>query len=192
MTNPEAITKCSQKDFESTLVEPEHKFYLESKCPASSQVGENIVLTAVPIGGGKFADVPLKGKVYNLEQPFGLASDFGVALDVSPIAKAPVFAHTFIEGSVEWLSDYHDYFTIKNITPGLDSLAPELLGRHQRRRRRTDRVPAQPEQMHGARARNDDDRVDGIVRRRESLAALRDARGHRRMPRRSPSNRRSR
>jgi hypothetical protein len=27
--------------------------------------------------------------------------------------------HTFIEGHVEWASDYHDYFEIKNINPGL-------------------------------------------------------------------------
>ncbi len=91
VTNPEAITKCSQKDFESTLVEPKHKFYLASKCPASSLVGENIVLTAVPEAG---ADVTLTGKVYNLEQPFGLASDFGVALDLSPLGAArPLLAH---------------------------------------------------------------------------------------------------
>ena len=31
------------------------------------------------------------------------------------------YAHTFIEGGVEWASDYHDYFEIKNIAPGLIS-----------------------------------------------------------------------
>ena len=75
--------------------------------------------TAVEVAPGIFKDFTLIGKVYNLEQPLGLASEFGIALDVKELAKAPVFAHSFIEGSVEWLSDYHDYFTIKNITPGL-------------------------------------------------------------------------
>lgn len=134
VTNPETVTKCSLKDFESTLVEPAHGFYLESKCPASSLIGENTVVLAVPVGESKgapfYANVTLKGKVYNLEQPYGLASDFGVALDVKALAKgAPVFAHTYIEGSVEWLSDYHDYFTIKNITPGLISSRLAFYGR---------------------------------------------------------------
>jgi hypothetical protein len=131
VTNPEAVSKCSLKDFESTLVEPTHGFYLESKCPATSVIGENIVLTVVPIGGGKFADVPLAGKVYNLEQPSGLSSDFGVALDVKALTEgAPLFSHTYIKGGVEWLSDYHDYFTISNITPGLIESRLVFYGRH--------------------------------------------------------------
>src|SRR4029077_3534319 len=62
-----------------------------------------------------FADVPLSGKVYNLEQPTGMSSYFGVALQVG----AGLFVHTFIEGHVEWASDYHDLFEIHNIPPGL-------------------------------------------------------------------------
>ncbi len=120
VTNPEAITKCSQKDFESTLVNAEHGFYLESSCPESSLVGENIVETAVEVAAGIYKDFTLRGKVYNLEQPYGLASEFGVALDVEELAGSPgIYAHTYIKGSVEWLSDYHDYFTIENITPGV-------------------------------------------------------------------------
>ncbi|HEX5851807.1 MAG TPA: hypothetical protein VFY36_01825 [Solirubrobacteraceae bacterium] len=64
---------------------------------------------------GTFADVPLSGKVYNLEQPTGFSSYFGVALKVG----AGLYVHTFIEGHVEWASDYHDYFEIKNINHGL-------------------------------------------------------------------------
>jgi len=62
---------------------------------------------------------PLEGKVYNLDPTTGLTSDFGVALSAESIFKAPLYFHTFIEGHVEWASDYHDYFVIKNITPGL-------------------------------------------------------------------------
>jgi hypothetical protein len=126
-TNPEAVAKCSVPDFTSTLVEPKKGLYLEPKCkktePESTVIGENIAKTVVPIENettppfkeGEFADLELKGKVYNLEQPNGLGSYFGVALEVAP----GVFAHTFIEGNVEWASDYHDYFEIKNIPPGL-------------------------------------------------------------------------
>jgi len=125
-TNPEAATKCSVAEFTSTEVEPTHHFFLAPKCPESgaenSLIGENIVETVVEAAPSVFADVQLKGKVYNLEQPNGFSSYFGVALDASSLASLPpgsVFAHTFIEGHVEWASDYHDLFEIKNITPGL-------------------------------------------------------------------------
>jgi hypothetical protein len=124
VTNPEAVPKCSMKDFEATTLEPAKGFHSESKCPASTVIGENIVETAIEVAPGIFKDFELSGKVYNLEQPTGLASDFGVALNLAPLGveaifKQPVFSHTFIEGSVEWASDYHDYFTIKGIAPGL-------------------------------------------------------------------------
>lgn len=121
-TNPEAVPKCPVAEFTSTLVEPEHQLFLAPKCSEESIIGENIVHTVIVIppgqpGEGAFADVEFKGKVYNLEQPNGFASYFGVALEVQP----NVYAHTFIEGHIEWASDYHDYFEIKNITPGLIS-----------------------------------------------------------------------
>jgi hypothetical protein len=122
VTNPEAVPKCSMKDFVGTLLNAEHQFYTAPSCPEDTIIGENTVQTAVEVAAGIFKDFTLKGKVYNLEQPSGLASDFGVALDVGELASAPpgfVFAHTFIEGSVEWASDYHDYFEIHNIAPGL-------------------------------------------------------------------------
>jgi hypothetical protein len=116
-TNPEVATpKCPLAEFTSTLVEPEKHLYMAPKCAPGSIVGENKVLAVVefPPKSGKFVDAPLTGKVYNLEQPEGFSSYFGVALEV-----AGFYAHTFIEGHVETASDYHDYFEIKNITPGL-------------------------------------------------------------------------
>jgi hypothetical protein len=135
-TSPEAVAKCSVKAFTSTLAEPKKGLYLAPECaevgPESSLIGENIVKTVVPIENettppfkeGEFADVEFKGKVYNLEQTTGLASLFGVAIEIVP---GVLYAHTFIEGNVEWgkeeqgtnEGDYHDYFVIKNITPGL-------------------------------------------------------------------------
>lgn len=119
-TNPEAVPKCSVAEFTSTEVEPVNHLFLAPKCLETTVIGENIVQTVIVIPSGEpfegdFADVELKGKVYNLEQPDGLSSYFGVALEVKP----GVYAHTFLEGHIEWASDYHDYFEIKNITPGL-------------------------------------------------------------------------
>ncbi len=117
VTNPEAVPKCSLKTFEATLAEPKEHLYTEPKCPEDTILGVNRVKTLVPIAG-KFVEVPLEGLVYNLDQPPGLASDYGVAISLAPLG-IPLYSHTFIEGSVEWLSDYHDYFKINNITPGL-------------------------------------------------------------------------
>jgi hypothetical protein len=118
-TNPEAVAKCSVEGFTSTEVEPVKHIFLAPKCPEigteNTVIGENNVLTVLEVSPGVFEDVPLSGKVYNLEQPTGLSSYFGVALEVG----AGLFVHTFIEGHVEWASDYHDFFEIKNISPGL-------------------------------------------------------------------------
>jgi len=129
-TNPEAVTKCSIKEFEGTPVEPVpglHAFTAPN-CPGS-EIGENEVTTVLEVAKGVFADVPLKGKMYNLEQPTGLASYFGIALNLEPVLKAPLYVHTFLEGHIEWgkepqgtnQGDYHDVYIIKNVTPGLIS-----------------------------------------------------------------------
>jgi hypothetical protein len=123
-TNPEAVEKCPVAEFTSTLVEPVKHIYLAPKCGAGSIIGENKVTTVLEVAPGVFADVPLTGTVYNLVQPEGLSSYFGVAIQVGAF-----FVHTFIEGNVEWgaqplgtgKADYHDYFEIKNISPGLIS-----------------------------------------------------------------------
>jgi hypothetical protein len=121
VTNPEAVSKCSMKDFNGTELEPAPglKTFTAPKCPESSIVGVNRATTSVEVAKGVFADVPVEGLVYNLEQPAGLASDFGVAIDLFPLLGFHTYSHSFIEGSVEWLSDYHDYFNIKNVSPGL-------------------------------------------------------------------------
>jgi hypothetical protein len=138
-TNPEAVAKCSLANFTGTAIEvaPGVHAFPAPKCPESGAentvIGENIVKTVIviPPGApfeGDFADVELTGKVYNLEQPNGFSSYFGVALNAAPLLKgAPLYFHTFIEGHVEWgaepngtgKADYHDLFEIKNITPGL-------------------------------------------------------------------------
>jgi hypothetical protein len=129
-TNPQAVPMCTLKEFVGTELEPVPtvKAFTPPNCPVS-EIGEQKVTTVIEVAHGVFADVPLSGKVYNLnplEAPSepgeeGLSSYFGVALNAEPIfgAGSHLYFHTFINGHIEWTSDYHDYFKINNITKGL-------------------------------------------------------------------------
>jgi hypothetical protein len=143
-TNPEAVAKCSFEEFDNTEVAP--GFFLEPQCKAASEIGVNkVVVWAGPEPSPKGGDVPVVGKVYNLEQPAGLASDFGVALKLplgltevlfkgTPLEKVQLYAHSLIEGSVEWgaqaqgtgKADYHDYYEI-NVSPALPLISSRLI-----------------------------------------------------------------
>ncbi|HEX4838422.1 MAG TPA: hypothetical protein VFV03_07865, partial [Solirubrobacteraceae bacterium] len=143
-TNPEAVAKCSMAAFGSVEPVPGTGFFPAPTCGAETEIGVNKVIVYTgskpfPEGG----DLPLEGKVYNLVQPEGRASDFGVALELpkaltehvlngifkgtqSPIEKAQYFAHTMIEGSIEWAGNYHDYYEI-NVSPALPLIASRLV-----------------------------------------------------------------
>jgi len=118
-TNPEAVPKCSVANFTSTEVEPVKHLFLAPNCAetgaGSTLIGEQQLETVLEVAPSTLADVPLTGKVYNLEQPNGLSSYFGVAV---PVGEG-VYVHSFLKGLVAWGSDYHDYFVIENISPGL-------------------------------------------------------------------------
>lgn len=114
VTNPQAVPRCAMTDFLGKPITGKPGMFTPPTCPNSTIIGKNEVETVIPIGG-KLFDVPLSGKVYNLEQESGQGSTFGVAL----VTGAGEVAHTIIEGSVEYASDYHDYFVIKNIPEGL-------------------------------------------------------------------------
>ena len=124
-TNPQAVTKCSQADFGApgSASEVAPGTFLKSNCPASSEIGINNVTVAV----GAEVPFPLEGKVYNLEQAPGskLSSLFGVALNLEPLGKGPIFAHTLIEGGIEYATDYHDFFDI-NVSPVLPLISSRL------------------------------------------------------------------
>ncbi|HEY2536946.1 MAG TPA: hypothetical protein VGI24_08190 [Solirubrobacteraceae bacterium] len=142
-TNPEAVAKCSFEEFDNTEVAP--GFFLEPKCKAASEIGVNkVVVWAGPEPSPKGGDVPIVGKVYNLEQPTGLASDFGAALKLpleltevlfkgTQLEKVQLYSHTLIEGSVEWgaqaqgteQADYHDYYEI-TVSPTLPLISSRL------------------------------------------------------------------
>lgn len=152
-TNPEAVKQCKlndegtpeseRKEFRTKEAIPGTGFFLAPTCSEETKIGVNKVIVWLgpapsPLGG----DLPLEGKVYNLVQPEGLASDFGVALPLpipltahiisgTPLKGTPAeteqyYAHTLIEGSVEWAGDYHDYYEIK-VSPSLPLIASRLL-----------------------------------------------------------------
>jgi len=127
-TNPEAVPKCSLAEFGTTeLVAPGSGAFAAPTCAGGTVLGVNKVLVVVETPTpGVFANVELEGTVYNLEPTTGLASEFGVALNLEPLGKAGVFAHTLIEGHVEWASDYHDYFEI-NVSPVLPLIRSRLI-----------------------------------------------------------------
>jgi hypothetical protein len=119
-TNPEAVKKCSVANFTGTELEPApglHAFTAPN-CP-ESEIGTNIAHVVVEVATGVFENFEFTGAVYNLEQPTGLSSYFGVALNLQPLLGVPLYSHVLIEGHVDWAKDYHDYFIIKNVTPGL-------------------------------------------------------------------------
>lgn len=132
-TNPEAVPKCSVAEFTGTEVAP--GVFTAPTCAttgtASTVIGENEVKIVAeappPAPAGTFVNVELEGKLYNLVQPNGLSAYFGVALDLTKAGHPGFFAHTFLEGHIEWgqeakgtdKGDYHDIYEIKNVTPGL-------------------------------------------------------------------------
>jgi len=162
-TSPEAVAKCSFKEFGEEAL-PGSGLFPAPKCEAASEIGVNqVVVWLGPEPSPKGGDLPLEGKVYNLVQPEGLSSDFGVALKLPiPLTKAELekafaehplpgtepekklteefleaqqyYAHTLIEGSVEWgaqaqgtgKADYHDYYEI-NVSPALPLISSRLI-----------------------------------------------------------------
>ncbi len=82
-TNPEAVPKCTMEQFGEKEAIPNTGFYAEPKCETATEIGINMVTVALFNGKHEFqTDLPLTGKVYNLVQPQGVASDFGVALAI--------------------------------------------------------------------------------------------------------------
>jgi hypothetical protein len=158
-TNPEAMAKCSLAEFGETEAIPDTGFYFASKCKGGTteggtEIGVNKVLVYLPpeFGG---VNLPLEGKVYNVEPPTGFASDFGVALELPvPLTKGflekgfaehplpgtepekklteefleghQYFAHTQIDGNVEWAGNYHDYYEIE-VSPNLPLVSSRLI-----------------------------------------------------------------
>jgi hypothetical protein len=84
-TSPEAVGKCSMEQFGEKEAVPGTGFYPAPKCSESGSentvIGVNKVVVWIgPEPSPKGGDLPLEGTAYNLVQPQGRASDFGVAL----------------------------------------------------------------------------------------------------------------
>ncbi|MHB8235556.1 MAG: hypothetical protein ACYDHT_12975 [Solirubrobacteraceae bacterium] len=104
--NPEALPKCSIAQFNS------------DSCPANTEVGETR-LTAFVLA----VDTEFTGQVYNLQPEAGLPLEFGIHVNVQPIANE----HILLKGHVEWNSDYHEWFEIDNISNAIPVLKSKLL-----------------------------------------------------------------
>jgi hypothetical protein len=132
-TSPAAVPQCSEEEFGTKEFNPVAApgLYPPSACKPETIVGTNEVIVYAEAAG---KDIPLKGTVYNLVQRPGLASEFGVAIDATSLGAPGLFAHTIIEGSVEWgqeangtnQGDYHDYFEI-HVSPALPLVRSRLV-----------------------------------------------------------------
>jgi len=148
-TDPTAVLQCTQKEFGTKEVVPGTGFYEAPghECE-ESELGTNEVTA---YAGEATGDIPLSGEVYNVEPSTGLASEFGVALELpkgltehilneifkgskKELEEGQYFAHTLIEGNVEWgkqkngteQGDYHDYFEI-NVSTALPLIRSRLV-----------------------------------------------------------------
>jgi hypothetical protein len=133
-TDPSAVPECSLENFGKEVAPG---VYPPPNC-AGSEIGTQHATVFVETNPAKHEgiDVALVGTVYNLEPAKGLASEFGVALELPEgITKTKgLFAHTLIEGNVEWgkqargtnEGDYHDYFEI-NVSPSLPLISSRLV-----------------------------------------------------------------
>ncbi len=93
-TNPFAVAQCTAANFGTTEAVPGSGFYAAPKCattgPESTVLGTNFVTV---YAGPEAKDIPLKGTVYNLEPEEGLASEFGVALEIpQPLSEGALKA----------------------------------------------------------------------------------------------------
>ena len=83
-TAPVAVPMCSEAEFGNKEAVPTTGFYTAPTCKAETEIGtEQVTVWLGPKAEGElgFSDLPLAGKVYNLVQPPGLASYYGVALE---------------------------------------------------------------------------------------------------------------
>jgi hypothetical protein len=115
-TNPEAVPKCTMKAFDGNEKEeeavPGSGFYLAPTCPESGSGSTVIGVNRVTVYAGPngvtagVSDLPLEGIAYNVEQPQGVASVFGVALKLpkeltEKILKEAFTAHPLPESDFE-------------------------------------------------------------------------------------------
>ncbi len=110
-TNPEAVPKCTMAQYGEKEAIPSTGFYAESKCETATEIGVNTVTVALFNRKHEFqTDLPLTGKVYNLEQPQGVASDFGVALKIPTLVSGAALKEGFEEAEEKGAKPGEDGF----------------------------------------------------------------------------------
>jgi hypothetical protein len=125
-TSPAAVPMCSNAQFGKEEI-PGSELFSEPTCPEETEIGVNQV--TVYLAPAKI-DLALEGSAYNLEQPEGRASNYGVAIELPKAITGPEleeafakeghplekthpgaekfyeekqwYSHTLIEGNVEW------------------------------------------------------------------------------------------
>jgi hypothetical protein len=93
--NPEATPKCTTAQLEAQA------------CPPDTAVGTNYITTV-----SAAVKAPIPTTVYNMVQPDGMPARFGMSVPV-------VGGQIYLDGGVAWASDYHESFTIANITDAI-------------------------------------------------------------------------
>jgi hypothetical protein len=93
--NPEATPKCTTAQLEATA------------CPPDSAVGTNYITTV-----SAAIKAPIATTVYNMVQPQGMPARFGMTVPL-------VGGEIYLDGGLAWDSDYHESFTIANITDAI-------------------------------------------------------------------------
>jgi hypothetical protein len=93
--NPEATPKCTTAQLEAAA------------CPPNSAVGTNYITTVSGV-----VKAPIATTVYNMVQPQGMPARFGMTVPV-------VGGEIYLDGGVAWDSDFHESFTIANITDAI-------------------------------------------------------------------------
>lgn len=93
--NPEATPKCTTAQLEAQA------------CPANSAVGTNYITTVSGV-----IKAPVATTVYNMVQPEGMPARFGMTVPL-------VGGQIYLDGGVAWDSDYHESFTISDITDAI-------------------------------------------------------------------------
>jgi hypothetical protein len=138
-TAPVAVPTCTNEEFGAEEAIPGTGFYTAPGCKPDTEIGEEkVTLYVAALQKDGFTDLPLEGKVYNVVQPTGLASYYGVALafpklvsegllhevfqgSQPAIEEEQYYVHSFVKGNVEWgkeakgtnQGDYHDYFEVE-------------------------------------------------------------------------------
>jgi hypothetical protein len=129
-TNPQAVPQCSQKEFAPKGSEVLPGVFLASECKPETQIGTDAVTVAVEPAKGVFANVTLPGKIYTFSDPTeGLSAEWGIEIPLESLGAEfkGLFSHTLLEGHVSWNTDYHEYFTIKDISKTLPLLESRLV-----------------------------------------------------------------